>query len=90
MLYISNGLLRLYYYGSLSKIIIEVKYPIISWVKFLPFCGSNPICALLCTLPGRRPGTAIGGERARPGGGHSILGLPQDFHILGPEKNTLN
>ena len=23
--------------------------------------------ALLCTLPGRRPGTAEGGERARPG-----------------------
>ena len=41
---------------------------------------------LLCTPPGQRPFTAVGGERARPGGGHSILGLPQDFHILGPEK----
>ena len=36
-----------------------------------------------------RPGTAVGGERARPGGGHSILGLPQDLHILGPEKKPL-
>ena len=34
----------------------------------------------------RRPGTAVGGEWAMPGGGHSILGLPQDFHILNPEK----
>ena len=42
--------------------------------------------SLLCTPPGRRPGTAVGGERPRPGGGHSILGLPQDLHILGPEK----
>ena len=25
-----------------------------------------------------------------PGGGHSILGLPQDLHILVPEKKTLN
>ena len=28
---------------------------------------------LLCTPPGRRPGTAEGGERPRPGGGHSIF-----------------
>ena len=33
---------------------------------------------------------AVDSERARPGGGHSILGLPQDLHILGPEKKTLN
>ena len=45
---------------------------------------------LLCISPGRRPGTAVGGERARPGGGHSILGLPQDLHILSPESATLN
>ena len=45
---------------------------------------------LLCTPPGPRPGTAVGGERPRPGGGHSILGLPQDLHILGQEKKTLN
>ena len=25
---------------------------------------------------------------ARPGGGHSILGLPQDLHILGPENEN--
>ena len=42
---------------------------------------------LLCTPPGRRPGTAVGGERARLGGGHSILGLPQDLHVSGPEKS---
>ena len=36
---------------------------------------------LLWTPPGRRPGTAVGGERARPGGGHSIFLLIHDLHI---------
>ena len=36
---------------------------------------------LLCTPPGRRLGTAKGGERARPGGGHSILLTIHDLHI---------
>ena len=29
--------------------------------------GNDLFLDLLCTLPGRRPGTAEGGERARPG-----------------------
>ena len=33
---------------------------------------------------------ALGGERARPGGGHSIFLLPHDLPISGPEKATLN
>ena len=37
--------------------------------------------ALLCTPPGRRPGNAEGGERARPGGAHSIFLPIHDLHI---------
>ena len=43
--------------------------------------------------PGRRLFTAGGSERARPGGGHSILLLIHDLPISGPDKKkkpTLN
>jgi len=30
-------------------------------------CILKELLVLLCTLPGQRPGTAKGGERARPG-----------------------
>ena len=41
---------------------------------FLRFCRSNDQGAkLLCTLPDRRPDTAVDGERARPAGGKVVL-----------------
>ena len=39
---------------------------------------------LLCTPPG----TAEGGERRGRAGGHGILGLPHNLHILGPENES--
>ena len=42
-------------------------------------------CNLLCAPPGRRLRTAVGAERERPGGGHSIFVLPHDLPISGLE-----
>ena len=50
----------------LSSLIIPAEH----WVSTkITFSSTNSITKdnLLCTLPGRRPGTAKGGERARPG-----------------------
>ena len=41
---------------------------------------------LLCTPPGWRPGTAEGGERARPGGGHSHFFTNSWFAHIRPRK----
>ena len=51
---------------------------------------SHSYRSLIMHPAGRRPGTAVGGERARPGRGHSILLLPHDLPISGPEKAMLN
>ena len=54
------------------------------YAKKIPF-----VFRLVTTIYYAPRPAAVGSERARPGGGHSILGLPQDLHILGPEKTLV-